>query len=476
MHHRVLIVDDDPEICRSLGRLLERYSLQAEAANDAASALSLILRRTPDAMIVDYRMEGTDGLGLMQRLHDLGIAVPTIMLTAYPGVREAIRATRLGVVEYLTKPFNHENLIRVLLEGFRSPQLFRAPHQNGRFSLGPSPLLGLRDTMGQSRTVQDLIVTLSRVARSDLSILIVGETGSGKDLVARTIHQASPRATGPFVALDCGALAESLVENEMFGHEKGAFTGATEHRIGKLEAAKGGTLFLDEIANLPTGAQAKLLRVLEEKVAYRLGGTRTITLDFRLLAACNADLEQMVDQKQFRADLFYRLAESVVRVPPLRERKEDIPHLANRFLQAANAQFGTSVEKFSDEAMARLVAHSWPGNVRELLHVVRAAVLAADGDVIKAGDLRLSDAGKPKASAQEVRAGWKGEPLREIVRRHLASVERETILEALRVAGGNKAKAARMLEIDYKTIHQRLKSYGVAPRKEDGSCNGEKGS
>lgn len=329
--------------------------------------------------------------------------------------------------------------------------------------------------MGQSRTVQELILTLRRVAKSDISILIVGETGSGKELVARTIHQASPRATGPFIALDCGAIAESLAENEMFGHEKGAFTGATEQKIGKLDAAKGGTLFLDEIANLPAGVQAKLLRVLEEKVAYRLGGTRAHTLDFRVLAACNADLEAMVNQGQFRSDLFYRLTEFVVQVPPLRERKEDISHLARRFLKAANAEFGTSVEKFSDEAMARLMAHSWPGNVRELLHVIRTAVLAADGDVIRAADLKLASTGKAKASV-EIRMGWKGEPLREIVRRHLASVEREAILEALRAAGGNKAKAARILEIDYKTIHQRLKSYGVTRKKEGDSCNGEKSS
>jgi two-component system nitrogen regulation response regulator GlnG len=281
----------------------------------------------------------------------------------------------------------------------------------------------------------------------------MGETGAGKELVARTIHQASRRASGPFIAVDCGAIAESLIENEIFGHEKGAFTGATEPKIGKLEAANGGTLFLDEMANLPLGAQTKLLRVLEERSIYRLGGTKAIPVDFRLLTACNVNPEPLVNQGKFRADLFYRLSEFVLQLPPLRDRKEDIPHLAMRFLAQANGDLSKNIRGFSVEALTTLRAHRWPGNARELLHVVRTAALMADGDVIEASAFKLTASAEKPQAALEVRAGWKGVPLREIVKQRLAAVEREAILGALSAAGGNKAEAARMLQIDYKTLY-----------------------
>ncbi len=475
MSRRILVVDDDREICRSIEMLLRRNGFSVEAANDGNLALRLILRQIPDVMILDYRMEGLDGFGLMERLHDLGIALPTIMITAYPGIHEAVRAIKLGATEYLAKPFDHDELLHALNSPPPSSLKYQSKQTLSKDRLnhsGSSSLLQLGETMGPSGVVQQLIIALSRVAKTNLSVLIVGETGSGKELVARAIHQASPRAEYPFVALDCGAVAESLIENEMFGHEKGAFTGATEQKIGKLEAASGGTLFLDEIANLPLGAQTKLLRALEERAIYRLGGTKAIPLDFRLLGACNVNLELLVNEGKFRADLFYRLGGFVVELPPLRERKEDIPHLAMRFLAQANSDLGKNIKGFSAEAMTTLEAHRWPGNVRELLHVVHAAALMADGDVTEASALKLTAITEKPRVAIQVRAGWKSASLHEIVRLHLTAVEREAILEALNTAGGNKAKAARMLKIDYKTIHQRLKSYGVNPKNKGGSCDG----
>jgi two-component system nitrogen regulation response regulator GlnG len=391
--------------------------------------------------------------------------VPVIMLTAYPAISDAVKAIKLGAADYLSKPFDHEALLRSLTRLITNPSTPAANQSTKdlsvRHSEAPSPS-GLLREMGPSRHVQDLVAAVTRVAKTDFSVLVVGETGVGKELIVRAIHHASARVGGPFVPLDCGAISESLFENELFGHEKGSFTGATEKAAGKFEAANHGTLFLDEVSNLPASAQPKLLRALEQRAVCRLGASRPLAVDVRIVAATNVHPESLIAAGHFRLDLFYRLNEFVLRVPPLRERREDVPYLSKRFLSIAAAQLGKHIQGFSPEATELLANHSWPGNVRELLHVVRQAALVGGGEMIGARDLGICAAAPALINGQ--RPQWKGLPLREVVRQHLVSLERQVLMEAMHSAAGNKAQAARMLKIDYKTIHQKLKEYGINPK------------
>ncbi len=458
----VLIVDDNEEMCQSLTRLLERHNFATEIASDGEIALGRIVQRPPVAMILDYQMDRMDGICLLARMQEMQIAVPVVMLTAYPAISDAVKAIKLGACDYLTKPFDHQQLLCLLNRLIKA-----APAPAGRDrELTPAAAL-LRD-MGPSRQIQELCAAVMRVATTGFSVLIVGETGVGKELLARAIHTASARACGPFVAVDCGAIAESLFENELFGHEKGSFTGATEKAAGRFEAAHRGTLFLDEVSNLPASTQPKLLRALEQHAVCRLGATRPIPVDVRIVAATNVAPEALLESGRFRPDLFYRLNEFVLRVPSLRQRREDIPYLANRFLSMANAELGKNIQGFADGALELLTAYQWPGNVRELRHTVRQAALAATG-MIDEGDLaiRASCAGAPPGTD---RPRWNGMPLREVVRQHLIMVERRVLTEALRSAAGNKAQAARLLQIDYKTIHHKLKEYGIYAKDGDGSA------
>ena len=323
----------------------------------------------------------------------------------------------------------------------------------------------LRELMGPSKGVSKIIRDVNRVAKSDFSVLIQGETGTGKELVARAIHHESDRASGPFVPVDCGAIPETLFESELFGHEKGSFTGADHQKPGKFELAQGSTLFLDEISNMPLGCQAKLLRVLQEKILYRVGGTRPIEVDVRVLASSNDNLEAAVAAGSFRRDLLYRLNEFTIQIPPIRNRKDDIIYLANRFLDITNMDLKKSVRGFSPPAEEALLTFDWPGNVRQLRSVIRRAVLMAD-DLITEGHLSLELAPIPSASSDPLASAIQqicqnGLPLKEIVRRATAAVEQEVLLRALMKTGGNKAKAARLLQVDYKTIHTKVKKYGI---------------
>jgi len=330
----------------------------------------------------------------------------------------------------------------------------------------------LRELMGPSDAVRSIIDQVNTVARCDFSVVILGETGTGKELVARAIHHASLRSKGAFVAVDCGAIPETLVESELFGHEKGAFTGADSQKRGKFEIADGGTLLLDEIANMPLGSQAKLLRVLQEGVLYRVGGTMGITVDARLLVASNKDLEAAVAEATFRGDLFYRLNEYTIRIPPLRERRDDIVYLANRFMDITNMELKKSVRGFSDTALQRLLSFSWPGNVRQLRSTVRRAVLLAD-DVVTERHLEVETTPVPDAKGSskdddEVRpSAPKKTSLNEMARQAAEATEQNLIRDALRRTRGNKSKAARLLGTDYKTIHLKIKKYGISVDPED---------
>jgi len=318
------------------------------------------------------------------------------------------------------------------------------------------------ETLGSCEQMERIHADIARVARTDFTVLILGETGSGKEVVARAIHRMSPRASGPFVPVDCGSIPESLMEGELFGHEKGSFTGADRMRPGKFEIASGGTLFLDEISNLPTHVQPKLLRALQEKQVWRVGGTKAIAVDIRVIAATNVDLASSIQSGGFRRDLYHRLDEFSLVVPPLRERRGDIVLLAERFLEITGRELKKAVQGFSEDAVALLLNHGWPGNVRELRNVVRRAALLAD-TVIQAHHLAFSDRpALPSLNGPRPDEPIEGDlPLKEAVRRVVERAERRILTCILQQTSGNKAQAARILQIDYKTLHKKIRDYGI---------------
>lgn len=456
---RILIVDDEQEICKYLSVLMQEEGFAALVAHDGHTALKMIVSETPDVMLSDIRMPGMDGIELLKETKKLEPDIPVIMITGYAGIHGAVDAMRAGAHDYLAKPFTHHEVIRVVHRALTERNLKRKIKY---LSNQLQDTMSLSSMMGPSDAIRRIISDVNRVAQSDFSVVILGETGSGKELVAKAIHNASPRSEFPFVPVDCGAIPETLLESELFGHEKGAFTDAHRQKPGKLEAAKGGSLFLDEILNMPVGSQAKLLRVLQEKKLYRVGGTNPLSVDVRLLVASNKDLESAVVSGSFRRDLFYRLNEFTIRIPPLRERKEDIPYLAKRFLGATNLDLDKNVEGLSESAINTLLTYDWPGNVRQLRSVIRRAVLLAD-DIITEEHLDMDGVPIPALMLPPDIRGmpWEDLSLKQIVSRNNLAVEREVLTKVLRYTGGNKARAARLLKIDYKTIHTKIRKLGI---------------
>jgi len=461
---RILIAEDDPEMAQLLGCLLHREGLTPLLAKDGIEALQLVRAGDPDVLLADLKMPGMDGMELMRKARDLDPELPVILLTGFAEVRGAVEALRAGAHDYLAKPFEHRQVIRVVLRALNERRLkLQLKHLADHVHQALSP----RETFGPSEAVGRVISAIERVANSNFSVLIVGETGSGKEVVARAIHQASGRARHPFIPVDCGAIPEALFESELFGHERGAFTGADRQAIGKIEAAEGGTLFLDEISNMPLASQAKLLRVLQEKTLYRLGGAKPIQVDVRMLTASGHDLERLCDSGSFRPDLYFRLNEYTILVPPLRGRREDISYLAKQFLDIANIELSKSIRGFSPPAVEAMLAYGWPGNVRQLRSAVRRAVLMAE-DVVTEEHLGLRPQACELPMENELAAAssvcgraWGELALREIVRSSTIHVERIAITHALRTTGGNKSKAARLLQVDYKTLHSKVKEYGI---------------
>jgi two-component system nitrogen regulation response regulator GlnG len=461
---RILIAEDEHEMAQLLACLLHREGLTPLLAKDGIEALQLVRAGDPDVLLADLRMPGMDGMELMRRAKDLDPELPVILITGYAEVRGAVEALRAGAHDYLAKPFEHQQVIRVVLRALNERRLkLQLKHLADHVHQAFSP----RETFGPSEAVGKVIAAIERVANSNFSVLIVGETGSGKEVVARAIHQASGRARHPFIPVDCGAIPEMLFESELFGHERGAFTGADRQAIGKIEAANGGTLFLDEISNMPLASQAKLLRVLQEKTLYRLGGAKPIQVDVRMLTASGHDVEGLCDAGSFRPDLYFRLNEYTIFVPPLRGRRADISYLAKRFLDIANIELSKSIKGFSPPAIEVMLAYNWPGNVRQLRSAVRRAVLMAE-DIVAEEHLGLRPKACERLAEDDLAADSSARglapgdlALREIVRSSTVHVERRAIVHALRTTGGNKSKAARLLQVDYKTLYSKVKEYGI---------------
>jgi DNA-binding NtrC family response regulator len=463
---KVLIVDDDKSICMVLSDLMKKEGLEAMAAYDGEKALKMLQTDAPDLLLVDMKLPGMDGMEILRKARELDPELPVVFITAHADSRGAVKAIKEGAHDYLSKPFDNYEVIRVAHRALTERELKLKVRALSNQLKGSSPL---QEKMGPSDVVARLVSEVNRVAESDFTVIIIGETGSGKEVVARAIHETSPRSKEPFIPVDCGAIPETLLESELFGHERGAFTGAEVQKPGKFEVAQGGTLFLDEISNMPLSSQAKVLRVLQEKKVYRVGGTKAIQVDVRLLVASNQDLHELALSGAFRRDLFYRLNEFTITIPPLRERKEDIPYLAKRFLDNANLELNKQVKGFSETALNTLFAYNWPGNVRQLRSIIRRAALLAD-DLITEKHLELKRVDVPgMAFTPKVQgAPWKNLSLKEIIQQSITAVEREVFTQVLRQTGGNKAKAARLLQVDYKTIHEKVKKLGILIDRETG--------
>jgi DNA-binding NtrC family response regulator len=462
MSRTLLVIDDDQASCRLVRATFKAEGIQVLAAYDGPAGLAAVDAEHPDVVLLDVQLPSGSGVELLERLKATHPSLPVVMLTASHDVKTAVRATQLGAFDYLTKPIDPEEIVVVVRRAMDA----RALHlevEDLRRRVNRDDASQLVAEMGPSAAIQEVVEQVALVAASTLSVLIVGETGSGKELVARAIHRQSERRKKAFVALDCGAIPEPLLESELFGHERGAFTGADRRREGHFQLAAGGTCFLDEIGNLPTSLQAKLLRVLESREVRPIGGARATPIDVRFIAATHDDLQARARDGGFRADLYFRLAQYTIAVPPLRARREDIPYLAQRFLDEASVELRRPVLQLAPAALDQLQRGDWPGNVRELRNVIRQAVLRSNGMVISPSDLHALLSTSPSPSTVPVRAG-QTPSLREVSAAASRSAERQAICDVLRATNGNKSRAARALQTDYKTLHVKMRQLGIRAR------------
>jgi len=442
----VLVVDDDLANLESVSRIFQREGLDALTATNGKEALELLRRPEVSVMVSDLMMPGMDGQELLRAARAMRPDVEVVLMTAYGTVETAVASMKEGAYDFITKPLKRHSLVKAVNKALEKQALV-AENLDLKARLADLGAPGGRTLVGQSPAFRALMDTLRQAAPSSATLLLVGESGTGKELAARAIHEFSPRAKGPFVAVNCAALPETILEAELFGVEKGAFTGAVARREGRFERARGGTLFLDEVGEISPSAQVKLLRVLQEGEIERLGGTQTLPVDVRLVAATNKDLKREVAEARFREDLFYRLNVVEVRIPSLASRREDIPLLANHFLRRYAAKNGKPVRAFSRDALQILENYAWPGNVRELEHAVERAVVLTRGEIIEGGDLPDTVRQGPIGSASQLVLPI-GTPMDEI--------ERRVIHETLRHTKGDKTLAAQLLGIAARTIYRKL--------------------
>ena len=444
----VLVVDDEANARRGLKTLLEQEGFEVDVASDGVEALEKLAERPFDVVVTDLKMPRMDGLELLRRSKASDEDLPFIVVTAFGAIDSAIAAMRAGADDYLQKPVQVEELV-VCLDAALASRKVRDEVKDLRSRLGGK--VQPDSIVGQSAPMQSVFKTVAQVAPTRASVLITGESGTGKELIAQAIHAGSPRKSGPFVKLHCAALAESLLESELFGHEKGSFTGAQGRREGRFKQADGGTLFLDEIGEIPAATQVKLLRFLQERSFERVGSNETVKVDVRVIAATNRRLEEEVRDGRFREDLFYRLNVVSIEMPPLRVRPGDILLLAEHFLRKCSLDNGKTVRGISAPALKRLTDHVWPGNVRELENVIERAVVMCDSNEIQDNDL-------PTTLGSIALTGVR------VPGSTFAEVERHAIVSTLEAVGWSTTRAARMLELSVRTIQYRLHEYGMAKR------------
>jgi nitrogen regulation protein NR(I) len=462
----ILIIDDDDQLRKSFERLLRDEGYTAESAASGEAGLKIIGNQIPDLVILDIRLPGMNGLETFRRIHEIEPKLPVIMMTAYGTTESAIEATKLGAFDYILKPFEIPDMLAVIGQALEAGRFMRSP-----VALNATPQKALQEAIiGRSKAMQDVYKSVGRVATTDATVLIRGESGTGKELVARAIYQHSLRGNKPFLVINCVAIPENLLESELFGYERGAFTGATHRRVGKVEQANGGTIFLDEIGDMPFGIQAKILRLLQEKSIERLGGRETIPVDVRIIAATNRDLETALAEGRFREDLYYRLKVVTIWLPPLRERPGDIFLLTDYFLSRFSAEAAMDNPGITDEAKAVLNTYPWPGNVRELGNTVQKALIFNRGAPISPRDISQAISGKSGPNGMSTEEG--AQAIREWVRELLVDGADKDLFdwcmdrfasivigEALNLTGGNRSKAAELLGLSRPTLHSKIEKY-----------------
>ena len=492
---QILIVDDDAQLRQSFGKILEADGFEVRTAASGEAGVDEVAAQAPDLVVMDVRMTGITGIEAMQRMRAQVQGLPVIIMTAYGGTETAIEATKLGAFDYILKPFDIPDILRLIHQALEAGRLAR---ERVAVDLEQGLEQGLDNDpqgdalVGQSRAMQDIFKAIGRAAPTEALVLVRGESGTGKELVARALWQHSARSTKPFVVINCVAIPDTLLEAELFGYEKGAFTGASSRRVGKIEQAQRGTVFLDEIGDMPLAVQAKILRLLQEKQVERLGGRELIPVDVRILAATNRDLETAVAEGRFREDLYYRLKVVTISLPPLRDREGDVPLLARHFLTRLAREMDMQSPGLTPEALDLLSAQSWPGNVRELANALQKALIFSRGAPIGADEMRqalgkgsgksglksdgqggfTADNNQPQASATG--ASSSDDPLRAFIRRALLdqagdaayehvldTVARGTIAEALEITGGNRTRAAKLLGLSRPTLIAKIEKYGL---------------
>ncbi|MEW6739355.1 MAG: sigma-54-dependent transcriptional regulator [Nitrospirota bacterium] len=449
--NKVLIVDDDKVIRLSLSEILRNNGFLPVDASSGKQALRFFEKENPSAVILDLKMPDMDGIEVLQELKRINPDVSIIIITAYGDVDTAVEAIKLGAYDFIVKPPKFDRLILTLKRAIEKSRLEMTVKW-----LNTAVEASLEWLLGKSYPIKKIIEQIHQVAQSDFSVIIQGETGTGKTTIASAIHNLSARATGPFITVDMGTIPETLVESELFGYEKGAFTGAEKSRKGFFEIANRGTILIDEVQNMSLHVQGKLLRAVEEKRIYPLGSTKPLEIDVRIIAATNSDIKQAVKEKKFREDLFFRLSEFVITLPPLRERVDDIPFFAQRFFIEACTELNKRMLGINDSAVGLLKQYPWPGNVRELKNVIRRAVLLSSNSVIKAEHLNflIEDKQGEKSDLSLL-------SLKELSAIAVRDVEKKAIKQALLITGGNKTKAASILQIDYKTLLTKIKEYNI---------------
>jgi two-component system response regulator AtoC len=445
---KILIIDDNESLRYTLTNVLEEAGFETCAVEDGTKGIGEVRTNSYNLVICDMKIPGMDGMQILREIKIINPDLPVLVLTAFGDIKNAVEAMKQGAHDYLTKPFNNEEMIL----NIRNALELRYLNQEVKILRKKFDESYKKDIIiGNTNRMKELLEQIKKVSPTNLTVLLQGESGTGKEVIANMIHRLSNRKEGHFIAVDCGAIPEALIESELFGHEKGAFTDAKSQKEGKFEQANGGTLFLDEITNLSDANQVKLLRAIEDRKITRLGGKKTKTLDVRIIAASNIQLSDAVNSKSFRADLFYRLNEFHIDLPPLRERKEDLQLFVDLFIEDANKEMSKNIASVTDEVMKKIMEHSWPGNIRELRNAIRRAVLLSDNNTINSLFIHETITDRAVISPNGALS------FQDSTRK----AEKDIILKAIEEAGGNKSKAAKILNMNERTFYRKIKSLGI---------------
>ncbi|NOX21442.1 MAG: sigma-54-dependent Fis family transcriptional regulator [Nitrospirae bacterium] len=450
----ILIVEDKKSMAEMLKASLKAEGYSCVLASKASEAVNLLKQRAFDLVLSDLKLPDKNGLDVLKAVKEEDPSIPVIIMTAYGSIETAVQAIKEGAFDFITKPFDMDHLLVLIKRALEQNRLYR---ENILLRQESSTPEGMPTIVGKSRVIRELLERVKKVAKTRSTVLLLGESGTGKELFARAIHYLSPRRDGMFVPVNCAAIPRDLLESELFGHEKGAFTGATSRRLGKFELANGGTIFLDEVAELELSLQAKLLRVLQDHTIERVGGSKQIKVDVRVIAASNIDLSRAVKEGRFREDLFYRLNVFPVEIPPLRERKEDIPLLVDFFVEKFSKEMKIEKKRVTSEALQLLMDYNWKGNVRELENTIERAMILSDGPTIEPKHISLIT---PDTEACIESLPMDG-PLEETTKAALRLAESVRIKKALQQTRWNKTRAAELLQISYKTLLNKIKEYNL---------------